>query len=61
MKDNGLCFNMLFNERASVVYHFSPRYNIGASLIMSNSIYNNDNIKISQDKWLARVFLGMRL
>ena len=61
MKDNGLCFNMLFNERASVVYHFSPRYNIGASLIMSNSIYNNDDIKINQNKCLARAFLGVRL
>ena len=60
MKDHSLCFNMLFNERASVVYHFSPRYNIGASLIMSNSIYNNDNIKINQNKWLARAFFGVR-
>ena len=60
MKDHGLCFNMLFNERASVVYHFSPRYNVGASLIMSNSIYNNDNIKINQNKWLARAFFGVR-
>ena len=61
MKDHGMCFNMLFNERASVVYHFSPRYNVGASLIMSNSIYNNDDIKINQNKWLARAFFGMRL
>ena len=61
MKDHGLCFNMLLNERASVVYHFSPRYNVGASLIMSNSVYNNDDIKINQNKWLTRVFLGVRL
>ena len=61
MKDHGLCFNMFFNERASVVYHFSPRYNVGASLIMSNSIYNHDDIKINQNKWLARAFLGVRL
>lgn len=59
-KDHSLCFNMLFNERVSVVYHISPRYNIGASLIMSNSIYNNDNIKINQNKWLARAFFGVR-
>ena len=59
-KDHSLCFNMLFNERVSVVYHFSPRYNIGASLIMSNSIYNNDDIKINQNKWLARAFFGVR-
>ena len=61
MRDHGLCFNMLFNERVSVVYHFTPRFNAGASLIMSNSIYNNDNIKINQDKWLARAFFGVRL
>lgn len=60
MKDHGLCFNMLFNERVSAVYHFTPRYNMGASLIMSNSLYNNDNIKINQNKWLARLFFGIR-
>ena len=60
MKDHGLCFNMLFNERAAVVYHFTPRFNAGASLIMSNSIYNNDNIKINQNKWLTRAFFGVR-
>ena len=60
MKDYGLCFNMLFNERVAVVYHFTPRFNAGASLIMSNSIYNNDNIKINQNKWLARAFFGVR-
>jgi hypothetical protein len=60
MKDHGLCFNMLFNERVAVVYHFTPRFNAGVSLIMSNSIYNNDNIKINQNKWLARAFFGVR-
>ena len=60
MKDHGLCFNMLFNERVAVVYHFTPRFNAGASLIMSNSIYNNDDIKINQNKWLARAFFGVR-
>lgn len=60
MKDHGLCFNMLFNERVAVVYHFTPRFNAGASLIMSNSIYSNDNIKINQNKWLARAFFGVR-
>ena len=60
MRDHGLCFNMLFNERVAVVYHFTPRFNAGASLIMSNSIYNNDDIKINQNKWLARAFFGVR-
>ena len=34
------------------------RRNYNAS--MSNSIYNNDNIKINQNKWLARAFFGVR-
>ena len=61
MKDHSLCLNMVLNERAAVVYHFSPRFNVGASLIMSNSLYNNDDIKINQNKYLARAFIGIRL
>lgn len=60
-KDHGLCLNMIFNERAALVYHFSSRYNVGASLMMSSSIYNNDNITLNQNKWLAHAFLGLRL
>ena len=59
-KDHNFCLNMILNERASVVYHFSPRYNCGASLIMSNSLYNNDDIKFNQNKWTAHAFLGIR-
>ena len=59
-KDHRLCFNMIFNERAALVYHFTPRYNIGASLIMSNSLYDNGDIKFNQNKYLARAFLGVR-
>ena len=58
MKDHRLCFNMIFNERAALVYHFTPRYNIGASLIMSNSLYDNGDIKFNQNKYLARAFVG---
>ena len=61
MKDHRLCFNMIFNERAALVYHFTPRYNIGASLIMSNSLYDNGDIKFNQNKYLARAFVGVRL
>ena len=61
LKDHRLCFNMIFNERAALVYHFTPRYNIGASIIMSNSIYDNGDIKINQNKWLTRAFFGVRL
>lgn len=52
---------MIFNERASVVYHFSPRYLAGASIMMSNSIFDNDKVTVNQNKWLARAFFGLRL
>ena len=61
LRDHGLVFNMIFNERAALVYHFTPRYNIGASLIMSNSLYGNGDIKFNQNKYLARAFVGVRL
>ena len=60
-RDHGLCFNMIFNERAAVVYHFTPRYFAGASMMMSNSIFDNDKVTVNQNKWLARAFLGVRL
>ena len=60
-KDHGLSFNMIFNERAALVCHFSPRYFAGASVMMSNSIFNNDKVTVNQNKWLARAFLGLRL
>ena len=60
-RDHGLCFNMIFNERASVVYHFTPRFNAGASFMMSNSIYDNGDVAFNQNKYHARAFVGVRL
>ena len=60
-KDHGLNFNMIFNERAAVVYYFSPRYHCGASVIMSNSLFDNDKVTVNQNKWIARAFFGFRL
>ena len=54
-------FNMIFNERAAVVYQFSPRYFAGATLVMNNSVFDDDMVTINQNKWRARVFFGMRL
>ena len=45
----------------NVVYHFTPRYFAGASMMMSNSIFDNDKVTVNQNKWLARAFLGIRL
>ena len=53
-------FGMIFNERAAVVYNFSPRYFAGATLTMSNSFFDND-VTVNQNKWRARVSVGMRL
>ena len=60
LKDHRLCFNMIFNERAALVYHFTPRFNAGATFIMSNSIYDNGDIKFNQNKYLAHAFFGVR-
>ena len=53
-------FGMIFNERTALVYNFSPRYFAGATLTMSNSIFEND-VTVNQNKWRARAFVGMRL
>lgn len=60
-RDHGLCLNMIFNERASVVYHFTPRFNAGTSFMMSNSIYDNGDVTFNQNKYHARAFVGVRL
>lgn len=54
-------FNMIFNERAAVVYNFSPRYFTGATLVTNNSVFDDDAVVVNQNKWRARAFVGMRL
>ena len=54
-------FNMIFNERAAVVYQFSPRYFAGATLVMNNSVFDDDVVIVNQNKWRARAFFGLRL
>ena len=54
-------FNMIFNERAAIVHHFSPRYFAGATLVMNNSVFDDDAVTVNQNKWRARAFFGMRL
>ena len=53
-------FSMIFNERASIVYNFSPRYFAGATFNMSNTFFNND-VRVNQNKWRARAVVGIRL
>ena len=53
--------NMIFNQRAAIVYNFSPRFFAGTSLVMQNSIFKDNLITVNQNKWRARAFVGMRL
>ena len=52
--------NMMFNERAAIVHNFSPRYFIGATMTMNNSLFEDDVVDVDQSKWRARAFLGVR-
>ena len=53
--------NMLFNERAAVVYNFSPRYFASLTAVVNNSVFKDDNVTVNQNKWRARASFGMRL
>ncbi len=53
-------FNMIFNERVAIVRNFSPRIFAGATLTMSNSVFDDDVVVVNQNKWRARAFIGMR-
>jgi len=54
-------FNMIFNERAAIVHYFSPRYFAGATLVMNNSVFDDEAVTVNQNKWRARAFFGLRL
>jgi hypothetical protein len=52
---------MIFNERAAAVYHFSERCFAGATLMMSNSVFDDKAVVINQNKGIAHAFVGIRL
>ena len=54
-------FNMIFNERTAIVHYFSPRYFAGATLVMNNSVFDDEAVTVNQNKWRARAFFGLRL
>ena len=60
-KASHIRFNMIFNERVAIVHNFSPRFFCGATLVMNNSVFDDDAVTVNQNKWRARAFLGMRL
>jgi hypothetical protein len=54
-------FNMIFNERAAILYNISPRYFVGTTAVVNTSLFQDDNVTVNQNKWRARAFFGMRL
>lgn len=54
-------FNMLFNERAAVVYNFSSRYFVGLTAVANNSLFVDDVATVHQNKWVGHAFVGVRL
>ena len=54
-------FHMIFNERAAIIYNFSKRYFAGATLVMNNSVFDDEAVVVNQNKWRARAFFGLRL
>ena len=59
-KAKNMRFNMIFNEHVAVVRHFSSRYYLGATLVMNNSVFDDDVVVVNQNKWRARAFVGLR-
>lgn len=53
--------NMIFNERAAIVYQFSSRWFAGANIVANNSVFKDEVVVVSQNKWRARAFVGVRL
>lgn len=54
-------FNMIFNEHVAIVHNFSSRYFAGATLVMNNSVFDDEAVVVNQNKWRARAFFGLRL
>lgn len=54
-------FNMIFNERVAIVRNFSSRYFAGITLVMNNSIFDDNSVVVNQNKWRARASFGVRL
>ena len=52
--------NMIFNERLAVVYNFTLRFFAGATLVMSNSLFDDSKVTVNQNRWRARGFIGVR-
>ena len=54
-------FNMLFNERAAAVYHFSERCFVGTTLMMSQTVFDNKDVVVNRNRGILHAFVGIRL
>ena len=61
IKTSHMRFDMLFNERAAIVYNFSSRYFAGINALANNSLFGSKHVTFHQSKWAAHAFVGMRL
>ena len=61
VRGDNVGFSMILNNRAAVVYHISPRYNVGATFTMSTPLFNNDKVIVNQTKWFDTRFFRTEL
>ncbi len=52
--------NVLLNERVALVRNFTERYFASMTLVMNNSIFDDDMVVVNQNKWRARASFGIR-
>ncbi|MBR3633900.1 MAG: hypothetical protein IKN51_05135, partial [Bacteroidaceae bacterium] len=52
---------LIFNERAAVVYNMGANKFTGMSFNMNNLVLGHGHNRSYQSKWLSRVFFGIRL
>ncbi len=53
--------DMIFNERVAIIHNFSPRYFVGATVVLSQTLFNDDDLIINENRWFSRAFFGVRL
>ena len=52
---------VMLNERAAIVYFINPRHFLGANVVGSNLLKYNNITGMRQNKWLVRMFYGVRI
>ena len=60
-KVHGKFPELIFNERAAVVYNMGANKFAGMSFSMNNLLLGHGHNRADQSKWLARAFFGIRL